>query len=563
MEYGLLEKLRKAQLILFSKIKVMVANKKNIKKEIKITEEEIKFPSINLLGKEIPKEVLKEIPEEAAVFYRFVPIAKKGNLLEIGMVDPSDLKAKEALRFITRRNKIESKIFVISEEDINKVLKQYRTLGGEVKKALKELDKELESDKEVGYKKEKVEDRVSSIVSDAPITKIVAVMLKHAVEGRASDIHIEAAKDSLKIRFRVDGILYNSLVLPKDVHSSIVSRIKILSNLKIDETRVPQDGRFHTMIGGIKIDFRVSTLPTVNGEKVVLRVLDPNVGLKTFPELGLHGYNLKTLESTIKKPFGMILITGPTGSGKTTTLYSILNKLNQEAVNIVSLEDPVEYFIEGINQSQIRPEIDYSFASGLRHILRQDPDIIMVGEIRDEETASLAIHASLTGHILLSTLHTNDASGVVPRLIDLNINSFLLPNALNLSIAQRLVRRLCDKCKEEIEAPPEISEVIEKEIEKLSIERKKEFEWKRPFKIYKKKGCSLCGNKGVKGRIAIYEIIIMTPQLEKIIINKELSDASLKEEALRQGMITMKQDGIYKILQGVVSFEEVIRVVEE
>lgn len=541
----------------------MVANKKNIKKEIKITEEEIKFPLIDLLGKEIPKEVLKEIPEEAAVFYRFVPIAKKGNLLEVGMVDPSDLKAKEALRFITRRNKIESKIFVISEEDINKVLKQYRTLGGEVKKALKELDKELKSNKKVGHKKEKVGDRVSSIVSDAPITKIVAVMLKHAVEGRASDIHIEAIKDSLKIRFRVDGILYNSLILPKDVHSSIVSRIKILSNLKIDETRIPQDGRFHTMVGGIKIDFRVSTLPTANGEKVVLRVLDPNVGLKTFPELGLHGYNLKTLESTIKKPFGMILITGPTGSGKTTTLYSILNKLNQEAVNIISLEDPVEYFIEGINQSQIRPEIDYSFASGLRHILRQDPDIIMVGEIRDEETAGLAIHASLTGHILLSTLHTNDASGVVPRLIDLNINSFLLPNALNLSIAQRLVRRLCDKCKEEIEAPPEISEAIEKEMEKLSPERKEEFEWKRPFKIYKKKGCSLCGNKGVKGRIAIYEIIIMTPQLEKIIINKELSDASLKEEALRQGMITMKQDGIYKILQGVVSFEEVIRVVEE
>jgi len=541
----------------------MVANKKNIKKEIKITEEEIKFPLIDLLGKEIPKEVLKEIPEEAAVFYRFVPIAKKGNLLEVGMVDPSDLKAKEALRFITRRNKIESKIFVISEEDINKVLKQYRTLGGEVKKALKELDKELKSNKKVGHKKEKVEDRVSSIVSEAPITKIVAVMLKHAVEGRASDIHIEAIKDSLKIRFRVDGILYNSLILPKDVHSSIVSRIKILSNLKIDETRIPQDGRFHTMVGGIKIDFRVSTLPTANGEKVVLRVLDPNVGLKTFPELGLHGYNLKTLESTIKKPFGMILITGPTGSGKTTTLYSILNKLNQEAVNIISLEDPVEYFIEGINQSQIRPEIDYSFASGLRHILRQDPDIIMVGEIRDEETAGLAIHASLTGHILLSTLHTNDASGVVPRLIDLNINSFLLPNALNLSIAQRLVRRLCDKCKEEIEAPPEISEAIEKEMEKLSPERKEEFEWKRPFKIYKKKGCSLCGNKGVKGRIAIYEIIIMTPQLEKIIINKELSDASLKEEALRQGMITMKQDGIYKILQGVVSFEEVIRVVEE
>ena len=536
------------------------------KKEIKIIKEDVKeskLPLINLAGKEISNEVLKEIPEEAAIFYKFVPIVRKGNLLEIGMVNPNDLKAKEALRFITRRNGLESKLFVISETDFNKVLKQYRTLRGEVKKALKELDKELKTDEIISHGKEKIKDTVGRIVAEAPITKIVAVMLKHAVEGKASDIHIEASENKVKIRFRVDGILYTSLILPKEIHSSIISRIKILSNLKIDETRVPQDGRFHAPIDGDKIDFRVSTLPTVNGEKAVLRVLDPNIGLKTFADLGLHGYNLKTLRDAIKKPFGMILITGPTGSGKTTTLYSILNKLNQEAINIVSLEDPIEYFIEGINQSQIRPEIDYTFASGLRHIVRQDPDVIMVGEIRDEETASLAIHASLTGHILLSTLHTNNAVGVIPRLIDLNINSFLLPNALNLSVAQRLVRRLCDKCKEEIEAPPEISEIIEKELEDLNPERKKDFIWKKPFKIYKAKGCNFCGNKGVKGRIAIYEILMITPQLEKIIISKELSDANLGEESQRQGMITMKQDGIYKVLQGLVSFEEIIRVVEE
>jgi len=544
----------------------MTSSKKDIRKEIKIIKEdveEMKFPLVDLLDKEIPKDVLREIPEEAAIFYEFVPISKKGNLLEVGMIDPNNLKAKEALRFITRRNGLESKLFIISRVDFDKILKQYRTLGGEVKKALKELDKELESDKIVSYKKEGVKDAVNRIVAEAPITKIVAVMLKHAVEGKASDIHIESTEDKVKIRFRVDGILYTSLILPKEIQASIISRIKILSNLKIDETRVPQDGRFHTVVDGGKIDFRVSTLPTVSGEKAVLRVLDPSIGLKTFSDLGLHGYNLETLEIAIKKPFGMILITGPTGSGKTTTLYSILNKLNQETINIVSLEDPIEYFIEGINQSQIRPEIDYSFASGLRHILRQDPDVIMVGEIRDEETASLVIHASLTGHILLSTLHTNNAFGVIPRLIDLKINSFLLPNALNLSIAQRLVRRLCDKCKEEIEAPPKISEMIEKELEKLSPERKKDFIWKRPFKIYKGKGCNFCGNKGVKGRIAIYEILIMTPQLEKIIINRELSDAKLREEAQRQGMITMKQDGVYKILQGLVSFEEIIRAVEE
>ena len=555
MEYDLLERLKKEQTILFCKIKIMASIKKDIK--------ETKFPSVSLAGKEISNDVLKEIPEEAAIFYRFVPIAKKGNLLEVGMVNPNDLKAKQALRFIIRRSGLESKLFTISEGDLGKILKQYRTLRKEVKKALKELDKELESDKIIDRKKEKTKDAISKIVTEAPITKIVAVMLKHAVEGNASDIHVEASENEVKIRFRVDGILYTSLILPKEIQSSVISRIKILSNLKIDETRVPQDGRFHTTIAGSKIDFRVSTLPTANGEKVVLRVLDPNVGLKTFSDLGLHGYNLNILENAIKKPFGMILLTGPTGSGKTTTLYSILNKLNQETINIISLEDPIEYHVDGVNQSQIRPEIDYSFASGLRHILRQDPDVIMVGEIRDEETAGLAIHASLTGHILLSTLHTNDASGVIPRLMDLNINSFLLPNALNISIAQRLVRRLCDKCKEEITAPPEISEIIEKELEKLSPERKKDFTWKKPFKIYKEKGCNFCGNKGVKGRVAIYEILIMTPQLEKIIISKELSDASLKEESHRQGMITMKQDGMYKVLQGLISFEEVIRVVEE
>jgi len=534
-------------------------------KKIKIVKnytEEKEIPFIDLSEKKIFNDVLREIPEEAAVFYKFVPIARKKDLLEIGIVDPGNLKAKEALRFITRRSGLKSKLFVISETDFDKVIKQYRTLKGEVNKALEELDKELKSDKIITHKKEKVSDAVNRIVAETPIIKIVAVMLRHAVEGKASDIHIEAIAEEVKIRFRVDGILHVGLVLPKEIHLSIISRIKILSNLKIDETRVPQDGRFSTVVAGGKIDFRVSVLPTTDGEKAVLRVLDSSSALRTFSDLGLCGYNLRTLKKTIQQPFGMILITGPTGSGKTTTLYSILNKLNQEAINIVSLEDPVEYFIEGVNQSQIRPEIDYSFASGLRHIFRQDPDVIMVGEIRDEETAGLAVHASLTGHILLSTLHTNDAAGVVPRLIDLNINPFLLPNALNLSVAQRLVRRLCDKCKKEIKMSPEISETIEMEIEKLYPERKKEFLWKKPFKIYEKKGCNFCGNKGTKGRVAIYEMLIMTPQLEKMIISKKASDALMKEEARRQGMITMKQDGIRKVLQGIVSFEEIVRVVE-
>jgi len=523
----------------------------------------LKFPFIDLTDKDIPVDVLREIPEEAAIFYKFVPISKQKNVLEVGMLNPDNLKAKEALRFITQRSGLETKIFSINEVGLKKILKQYRTFRGEVREALHELEKELESEEEIELikGKKKTKDAAQRIVTEAPVTKIVAVILKHAIEGKASDVHIEPVENEVKVRFRVDGILYTSLILPKEIQLSITSRVKILSDLKIDETRVPQDGRFHAVIGGNQVDFRVSTFPTVSGEKVVLRVLDPTVGMKSFDDLGLQGYNLRTLETSIKNPFGMILLTGPTGSGKTTTLYSILSKLNQEAINIVSLEDPVEYFVRGINQSQIRPEIDYTFASGLRHILRQDPDVIMVGEIRDEETANLAIHAALTGHILLSTLHTNNVIGVIPRLIDIGIEQFLLSSSLSLAIAQRLVRRLCQDCRKEITASAQITQTIKEELAKLSPEQKKEFPWQEPFKIYQTVGCKLCGEKGTKGRIALYEILKMTPQLEEI-INEKVTELRVEEESKRQGMITMKQDGISKVLQGIISFEEMIRKVE-
>jgi len=530
-------------------------------KTVKDKAKALKIPFINLKNKEIPVNVLKEIPEEAASFYKFVPIAKEENILEVGIVDPENLKAKEALRFITRRSGLESKLYIITEVDFKNILKQYKSLHGEVDKALKELEEEIKIEGEVKSFKSKPREIAERIVAEAPITKIVAVILRHATDGNASDIHIESVGDRVKVRFRVDGILYTSLFLPKDIHSSVVSRIKILSDLKIDETRMPQDGRFHTIVAGKKIDFRVSTLPTAEGEKVVLRVLDPSSGLKDFINLGLERHNLEILNKEIEQPFGIILITGPTGSGKSTTLYAILNKLNKDGVNIISLEDPVEYFIEGVNQSQIMPEIGYTFASGLRHILRQDPDIIMVGEIRDQETAELSIHAALTGHILLSTLHTNNAVGVIPRLVDMNIDSFLLPSSLNLMIAQRLVRRLCEKCKKEVDAPPEVSELIEKELADLSPMHRKLFPWKKPFKIYRPVGCKFCGNKGTKGRIALYEMLKMTPRLEDIIVQK-LGEAKIKEEAREQGMITMKQDGIAKSLQGIISFEEMIKMVE-
>ncbi|MFH0906640.1 MAG: GspE/PulE family protein [bacterium] len=541
-----------------------MSNEKDNQKDKKISEDKgkaLKAPFVDLTNRKIPVDILKEIPEEASDFYRFAPISRNGDILSIGMVDPNDLRAKEALRFILQRSNLKSEIFAIDQSGLDNVLKQYRTLRGEVNKALKELAVELEEEEGKESDKSKVGDIAEKIVAEAPITKIVAVILRHATEGRASDVHIEPIEKKVKVRFRVDGILYTSLFLPKEIHPAIVSRIKILSGLKIDETRVPQDGRFHTNIARKKIDFRVSTLPTANGEKVVLRVLDPTVGLRTFTELGIQGHNLSLLEDAIKKPFGMILITGPTGSGKTTTLYAILNTLNQEGVNIISLEDPVEYYIEGINQSQIRPKIDYTFSSGLRHILRQDPDIIMVGEIRDEETAGLSIHAALTGHILLSTLHTNNAIGVIPRLIDMGIGVFLLPSSLNLSIAQRLVRRLCPKCRKEISAPAQTSKIIEDELAKLDPNQKKNFPWKAPFKIYRAVGCKFCGGKGNKGRIALYEMLKTTPQLEEI-INKDISEARIREEAKRQGMITMRQDGISKVLQGMMTFEEMIKAVE-
>ncbi|MEA2113349.1 MAG: GspE/PulE family protein [Patescibacteria group bacterium] len=517
---------------------------------------------VSLSGKKISVEVLKEIPEETVAFYNFAPFARKGDVLDVGMVDPEDLQAKEALRFIAQRSGLKSRIFIISQTDLENILKQYKSFRGEIKKALQELEEELKIAKKAKPIKKEVEEIAKKIITEAPITKIVAVILRHAIEGSASDIHIEPAEDKIRVRFRVDGILHKSLLLPKEIHSAVVSRVKILSNLKIDETRVPQDGRFRAVVAEKKIDFRVSTFPTIAGEKVVLRVLDSSLGLKSFDDLGIQGCNLETLENAVKQPFGMILISGPTGSGKSTTLYAVLNSMNKETTNIVSLEDPVEYYIEGISQSQIKPEIKYNFASGLRHILRQDPDVIMVGEIRDQETAGLAVHSALTGHILLSTIHTNNAVGVIPRLVDMGVNSFLLPPSINLAIAQRLIRRLCPHCKKEIAAPLPIEKEIESALDSLSPVQRKNFPWKKPFKIYRPVGCKFCDNSGTKGRIALYEMLRMTPELEEI-INEGMNEAKMNEEAKRQGMTTIRQDGISKVLQGIVSFEEMSRVIEE
>ncbi len=509
--------------------------------------------------KEVSEELLKVIPEDSVNYYKMVPIGKSEDEIEIGMVYPENLRAKEALKFLSRRDGFSYKTYLISLSTFENIIKEYKTITKEVDEVLEDIDIDIDEVDETAID---MDQDVGRLAEEAPIVKVVAVVLRNAIEGGASDIHIEPSREKMKIRFRVDGILYSSLYLPMRVHLAVVARIKILAGLKIDEQRLPQDGRFSTRRSGQNIDFRVSTFPTTLGEKVVIRVLDPSEGLKTLEELGIIGSNLEILKKAIKRPTGMALVTGPTGSGKSTTLYSVLNILNQEGVNIVTLEDPVEYFMEGINQSQVRPEIGYVFAKGLRQILRQDPDIIMVGEIRDDETAELAIHASLTGHMVLSTLHTNNAIGAIPRLIDMGIKPFLIPPAINMLMSQRLVRRLCDKCKEEIIPSQEIKALVMSELDNIPEIAKKNVTIPSPLKIYRARGCKACSEEGVVGRIAINEVLKMTPEIGEITM-KDPTERDLQKEAKKQGMITLKQDGMLKVIQGYTTIEEVLRATEE
>ncbi|HDZ54775.1 MAG TPA: type II/IV secretion system protein [Candidatus Nealsonbacteria bacterium] len=522
--------------------------------------ENLKIPLREVRAEDVLLETLELIPEESIRYYKMIPLAKDNNVLEIGMVYPRDTVAQEALKFLARQNKFSYQISLIAPTTLDNLLKQYRTLKGEVTQALEELETELKGEKVKARPLKKSE--MERLVEEAPVVKIVAVIVRHAVEGRASDIHIEPLRKKSRVRFRVDGLLKSSIFLPLRIHSAVIARIKILSNMKLDETRIPQDGRFSTRIGNHDIDFRVSTFPTILGEKVALRILDPEKGLKSVEGLGLTGRNLKITKEALQKPYGLILITGPTSSGKTTTLYAMLSRLNKEEVNILTLEDPVEYYLDGINQSQVRPELGFDFAKGLRHLVRQNPNILMVGEIRDPETANAAIHATLTGHIVLSTLHTTNALGVVPRLVDMGVEPFLIPAVLNIAMAQRLIRILCPDCKKKIVPKPEIKDLILKDIENLPSSTKKDVKIPNPLKIYTAEGCKKCNQQGFFGRTAIFEVLKMTDELAEIIL-KGTTEAKIKEEAFRQGMITMKQDGVLKVLQGITSIEEVIRAAEE
>jgi len=514
-----------------------------------------KLAYADLIGEKISPEVIKLLPKELADNYAAVAFGKKGKELSLGLVEPENLKTQEALVFLAREKGFKAKFFGISNASYDAVLKQYSALKSEVAAALDVAQKKLEIDTKV----EAVED----VVSSAPITKMVAVILKHAVEERASDIHIEPVMNQTRVRYRVDGIMKTSLLLPKYVHPAIVSRIKVMAKLKIDETRVPQDGRIRLKINDKDVDFRVSTLPLYNNEKVVMRILDTSGGSFTLSQLGFEDRNLKVMKENILRPHGMFLVTGPTGSGKSTTLYAVLNILNKETVNIVTLEDPVEYYLKGVNQSQINPDVGLTFASGLRSILRQDPDIIMVGEVRDAETANLAVHASLTGHIVLSTLHTNDAFGAMPRLLDLDVESFLLASTINVIIAQRLVRKLCNDCKVKVKLPEDLSRDIRDELGRINPKHLPEdVKLIDQYSAWQAKGCQRCGATGYRGRLAISEVLPVTDEIKKY-IGDRISTDEIRKIFYDMGMVTIRQDGMLKVLRGMTSMEELIKATKE
>jgi type IV pilus assembly protein PilB len=492
-------------------------------------------------------EVLNYVPEDVAKRFTVIPIAKDGDTLSVAMVDPLDL---QTIEFVEKKSGFSVRPFLASAESIKRAVNdQYnRGLSSDVTEALKEATG--------GVSKTPMQQfDATTVLGEAPVAKIVSTILEYGIKIKASDIHIEPLENESRVRYRIDGILQEKLVLPKNIHDAIVSRIKILGNMKIDEKRIPQDARFNFKIAQEDFDLRLSSLPTAFGEKVVMRLLKKTGGVPTLNELGLRGKALQNLQDTIARPHGIILITGPTGSGKTTTLYSILSKLNSTAVNIITLEDPIEYQIAGVNQVQVNIPAGLTFASGLRSFLRQDPNIIMVGEIRDAETADLAVQASLTGHLVFSTLHTNNAAGALPRLLDMHAEPYLIASTVNCIVGQRVVRVICPSCKTQKPLTAEITEELKKVLGKLFDEEKK-------LMLFYGKGCTECNGTGYQGRTGIYEVLLVTDKIARLILVHETAQ-TIENQSITDGMITMKQDGYLKVIEGTTTIEEVLRVAQE
>lgn len=552
--------------------------------EMGVTEDQIviakgeyyNIPTRKVNIKELSFNILKYIPEDSARHYNFAPFGLKEGVLEVGITDPENIQGIDALQFISNKLGIPFKIFLISKKDYEEVLDNYKGISVQVEEALDQFsddekidikNSKKDADKDLGKDlgKELVDDSLSKelkdvkqldeskLVEDAPIIKIVAVILRNAIEGGASDIHIEHIGTKVKVRYRVDGNLHTTIMLPVNVHSGVVARIKILAKLHLDEKRKPQDGSFSTNIDGRKIDFRVSTMPGYYGEKIAMRILDSEKGVKTLEQLGLSKTNVDLVREAIAKPYGLILITGPTGSGKSTTLYSLMNELDKEKSNIVTLEDPVEYHMPDVNQSQVLPEIGYTFASGLRSILRQDPDIIIVGEIRDKETAQLAIQAALTGHLVLSTLHTNNSIGAIPRLVDMGVDPYLIAPTLILSVAQRLARLTCPSSRKLVPMDPSIKKQIEDQMKDLPEEYKKDIKVKT--EMYDTVPSSECPS-GTRGRIAVFEMFKIDKELQNIILKNPVY-SEIYKETRSKGMLMMREDAMKKAVDGIIPFTEV------
>lgn len=505
-------------------------------------------PFISVENRAISAEVLNLIPEPVARRYKLIPFEKEGNILSVAMADPLDL---QVIEFIERKSNMKVKRFLgLPGAILQAISEQYsQNLTTDVTSALKEV-----SAGQVAVPEEKAE-----VIREAPVSNIVTQLLEYAAKANASDIHIEPEENQTRVRYRIDGILHEKIILPKKVHDAVVSRVKILSNLKIDEKRLPQDGRFSFNFNNEEIDLRVSTLPTIFGEKVVLRLLPKSHKAPTLQELGLRANSLKNLDIQLLRPHGIVLICGPTGSGKTTTLYSILSRLSTTKINILTIEDPVEYEIPGANQVQVNPTIGLTFASALRSFLRQDPNIMLVGEIRDTETAELAIQAALTGHQVFSTLHTNSAAGALPRLLDMGAEPFLLASAINAVVGQRILRKVCPHCRVPFNPPPEVIENI-KDVLGTMINSVRQPS-PNALTMYKGVGCAECGHSGYLGRTGIYEVLVVSVKMVNLILQRATSEA-IEKLAVEEGMITMKQDGYLKVLEGVTTLEEVLRVAQ-
>lgn len=515
---------------------------------------QLNIPFVDLAQKAVVPEVIDLVPESVARRYSVFPfeLDPNSNSLSVAMSDPLDLNT---ISFLEKKTGKKVRPFVASVQQIKTIIddRYNQGLSIEVTAALEQTSATADSAGTTDISK------VGEIIRDAPVAKIISSLLDFAIKARASDIHIEPLEDRTRIRYRIDGILYEKLVLPIRIHESLVSRVKILSDLKIDEKRTPQDGRFNYKIERAEVDIRVSTLPTSHGEKVVMRLLRKSGGVPTLGDLGLRGLALKNLEISILRPHGIIVICGPTGSGKTTTLYAVLSKINSTKVNIVTIEDPVEYQIPGVNQVQINPQAGLTFATGLRSFLRQDPNIILVGEIRDGETTDLAIQAALTGHLVFSTLHTSDAAGTLPRLLDLGAEPFLLASSLNAVVGQRILRKICSHCKEAID-PPEIMAADIRNVLGPLLTPQKLVDGK--IKLYRGKGCSECGESGFWGRVGIFEVLPVTDKIAKLILTRADAD-TLQRLAVEEGMISMKQDGYLKAVEGITTLEEVLRVAQD